>query len=142
MCVCVYVCVYVCMYVCMYIPAYKCICNIYVLVGGQYIYLPIFLEVDCSHHACARYHGSKSKFHSVSPLSLSVQGLHPRLIVDGFDLAKKEAMRVLDSLRIPHKNERDTLLSVARSSLRTKVHNALADLLTEVRSPQGFISKE
>lgn len=59
------------------------------------------------------------------------EGLHPRLIVDGFDIAKKEAQRVLDSLRIPHKNERDILLSVARTSLRTKVHPALADLLTE-----------
>lgn len=62
----------------------------------------------------------------------SRQGLHPRLIVDGFDIAKKEALRVLDELKITRAMDRDTLISVARTSLRTKVYAALADILTEV----------
>ena len=31
---------------------------------------------------------------------LTAQGLHPRLIVDGFDIAKKEALRILDELKV------------------------------------------
>lgn len=60
------------------------------------------------------------------------EGLHPRPLVDGFDIAKKETLRVLDELRVKKGEiDRDTLLSVARTSLRTKVYAALADLLTE-----------
>jgi len=60
------------------------------------------------------------------------EGLHPRPLVDGFDIAKKETLRVLDELRVKKDSiDRDTLLSVARTSLRTKVYAALADLLTE-----------
>jgi len=59
------------------------------------------------------------------------EGLHPRLIVDGFDLAKTEALKVLDSLKIMKTMDRDTLIAVARTSLRTKVYPALADILTD-----------
>jgi len=59
------------------------------------------------------------------------EGLHPRLIVDGFDIAKKEALRILDELKITQPVDRDLLLCVARTSLRTKVYAALADVLTE-----------
>lgn len=59
------------------------------------------------------------------------EGLHPRLIVDGFDIAKKETMRVLDTLKTTGPVDRDALVCVARTSLRTKVYAALADLLTE-----------
>lgn len=59
------------------------------------------------------------------------EGLHPRPLVDGFDIAKKESLRVLDELKLKTGSiDRDTLLSVARTSLRTKVHAALADVLT------------
>jgi len=59
------------------------------------------------------------------------EGLHPRLVVDGFDLAKKKALEVLDEVRIKQTVDRDVLINVARTSLRTKVHSELADRLTE-----------
>jgi len=58
-------------------------------------------------------------------------GLHPRVAAEGFDLAKKKALEVLDQIAIK-KCSRDDLIHVARTSLRTKVKNQVADLLTEV----------
>ncbi|XP_022253029.1 T-complex protein 1 subunit zeta-like [Limulus polyphemus] len=60
------------------------------------------------------------------------EGLHPRLITEGLDLAKNKALEVLENIKVIKEMDRDTLLSVARTSLRTKVHHDLADRLTEV----------
>ncbi len=60
------------------------------------------------------------------------QGLHPRLVTEGFEQAKAKAMEVLEKIKVSKDMDRDTLINVARTSLRTKVHNDLADLLTEV----------
>lgn len=61
------------------------------------------------------------------------EGLHPRIIADGYELARREALRVMEGMIACKGNvTRDTLLSVARTSLRTKVHVKLADLLTEI----------
>ena len=60
------------------------------------------------------------------------QGLHPRIIADGFDMAKNGALKVLDQLKITRPIDRDVLVSVARTSLRTKLHTELADMLTEI----------
>ncbi|KAJ8312577.1 hypothetical protein KUTeg_009950 [Tegillarca granosa] len=59
------------------------------------------------------------------------EGLHPRVITEGFDLAKAKALQVLDEVKISKEIDRDTLIQVARTSLRTKVHSELADVLTE-----------
>ncbi|KAK7087909.1 T-complex protein 1 subunit zeta-like [Littorina saxatilis] len=59
------------------------------------------------------------------------EGLHPRLITEGFDLAKNKALEVLEAIKVKREADRDTLIQVARTSLRTKVHCDLADLLTE-----------
>lgn len=59
------------------------------------------------------------------------EGLHPRIVADGFDAAKKEALRILDVLKITKPMDRALLVQVARTSLRTKVHTKVADLLTE-----------
>lgn len=59
------------------------------------------------------------------------EGLHPRVITEGFELAKKEALNFLESYKLQRPVERETLLSVARTSLRTKVRQELADSLTE-----------
>nr|XP_011426919.1 T-complex protein 1 subunit zeta [Crassostrea gigas] len=59
------------------------------------------------------------------------EGLHPRLITEGFDLAKAKALEVLEECKVSREIDRDTLIQVARTSLRTKVHTELADLLTE-----------
>lgn len=61
-----------------------------------------------------------------------MQGLHPRLVAEGFDLAKKRALEVLDDVMISGGTDRDTLINVARTSLRTKLHEDLADAVTEV----------
>ena len=39
---------------------------------------------------------------------------------------------MLEEVKIKREMDRDTLIQVARTSLRTKVHQELADLLTEV----------
>lgn len=62
----------------------------------------------------------------------TTEGLHPRIVADGFEIAKNEALNVLDSMKVPLEGRdlRDTLVSVARTSLRTKVHTRVADVLT------------
>lgn len=60
------------------------------------------------------------------------EGLHPRIVTDGFGVAKEAALGVLDKLKLSRPVDRALLLSVARTSLRTKVNAKLADLLTEV----------
>jgi len=63
---------------------------------------------------------------------LIAEGVHPRIITDGLDIARGEALAVLESMRIPVDLERDLLVNVAKTSLRTKVHHKLADLLAEI----------
>lgn len=60
------------------------------------------------------------------------EGLHPRMLTDGFELARAKTIEVLDSLKIPIEPTKEGLLDVARTSLRTKIHPSLADKLTEV----------
>lgn len=59
-------------------------------------------------------------------------GLHPRILAEGFDQARQQAMQILDKMCHPIEINKESLLDVARTSLRTKVHYQLADLLTEV----------
>ncbi|EXX51904.1 Cct6p [Rhizophagus irregularis DAOM 197198w] len=59
------------------------------------------------------------------------EGLHPRIVTEGFDLARKESLEFLDKYKIEKQIDREILVSVARTSLRTKVHTALADKLTD-----------
>ncbi|KAG7269421.1 hypothetical protein CRUP_015459, partial [Coryphaenoides rupestris] len=59
------------------------------------------------------------------------EGVHPRIITEGFEAAKEKALAVLEEVKVTREMDRETLLSVARTSLRTKVHKELADLLTE-----------
>jgi T-complex protein 1 subunit zeta len=60
------------------------------------------------------------------------EGLHPRIIADGFEIAKEKCLSFLEQFKITRQAvDRELLISVARTSLRTKVHQELADLLTE-----------
>lgn len=59
------------------------------------------------------------------------EGLHPRIITEGFDVAKTKALEVLDEIKVQKEMKREILLDVARTSLQTKVHAELADILTE-----------
>lgn len=58
------------------------------------------------------------------------EGLHPRIITEGFETAKVEALKFLDTFKIEREADRELLLSVARTSLSTKLNKTLADSLT------------
>jgi len=58
------------------------------------------------------------------------EGLHPRVITDGYELAKNEALRFLDEFKLEREVDRELLLSVARTSLATKINQTLATQLT------------
>ncbi|CAD1468194.1 unnamed protein product, partial [Heterotrigona itama] len=60
------------------------------------------------------------------------EGLHPRMLTEGFELARIKTLEVLDSLKIPIEPVKENLINVARTSLRTKVHPTVADKLTEI----------
>jgi T-complex protein 1 subunit zeta len=58
------------------------------------------------------------------------EGLHPRIITDGFEVAKIEALKFLDGFKLAKEVDRELLLSVARTSLTTKLNATLAQKLT------------
>nr|QBH73709.1 chaperonin [Isotomurus palustris] len=64
--------------------------------------------------------------------TIIAEGVHPRIITDGLNIAKKEALNMLDAMKIPVTLDREALLHVAQTSLRTKVHKKLADLLSVI----------
>ncbi|KAJ5163723.1 Chaperone tailless complex polypeptide 1 [Penicillium coprophilum] len=58
------------------------------------------------------------------------EGLHPRVITDGYEIAKTEALKFLENFKLERSIDRELLLSVARTSLSTKLNGALAEKLT------------
>ncbi|XP_075155719.1 chaperonin containing TCP1 subunit 6 [Haematobia irritans] len=60
------------------------------------------------------------------------EGLHPRIVTEGFEKAREQALAVLETMKIPIEVNKKSLTEVARTSLKTKVHANLADLLTDV----------
>jgi len=62
------------------------------------------------------------------------EGLHPRIVTEGFEKAKEKALQVLDDMKITitPEEQKEVLTSIAKTSLRTKVHPALADQLTDI----------
>lgn len=58
------------------------------------------------------------------------EGLHPRVLTDGYELAKIETLKFLDTFKISKEVDRELLLSVARTSLSTKINPTLAEQLT------------
>jgi len=59
-------------------------------------------------------------------------GIHPRIITEGYQLASKKALEVLDQLSVPTVDNREMLLNVARTALRTKLAPKLADKMTDI----------
>ena len=57
-------------------------------------------------------------------------GVHPRLVVEGLELAREETVGFLERCRVPLKA--DTLLQVAKTSLRTKLPIEHADNLAGI----------
>ena len=67
------------------------------------------------------------------------EGLHPRIIADGFEKARGHVMEFLDDFKVTPggadadlHGQRDLLMSVAKTALRTKLTRDLADQLTEI----------
>jgi T-complex protein 1 subunit zeta len=58
------------------------------------------------------------------------EGLHPRVITDGYEIAKAEALKFLDQFKLNKEVDRELLISVARTSLSTKLDSSLAEQLT------------
>lgn len=58
------------------------------------------------------------------------EGLHPRIVTDGYEIAKTETLNFLDSFKITREIDRELLMSVARTSLSTKINSTLAESLT------------
>ncbi|XP_075212377.1 chaperonin containing TCP1 subunit 6 [Lycorma delicatula] len=60
------------------------------------------------------------------------EGLHPRILTEGFDAARVKTLEVLDQIKVPIALTREKLIDVAKTSLFTKVHSSLANILIEV----------
>lgn len=60
------------------------------------------------------------------------EGVHPRVMTEGFEQAKIKALEILDSMKIPIEINKESLLDIAKTSLRTKIHSKIADLLAEI----------
>lgn len=65
---------------------------------------------------------------------LIADGLHPRLIADGFNLARMEALTFLEEFKKPINPDTDRLklVDVARTALRTKLPQQHADKLASI----------
>ncbi|KAJ6804148.1 T-complex protein 1 subunit zeta 1 [Iris pallida] len=64
------------------------------------------------------------------------EGMHPRILVDGFDIAKRATLEFLEKFKTPvvmgETPDKEILKMVARTTLRTKLYEVLADQLTEI----------
>ncbi|KAM3712513.1 hypothetical protein ACJW31_01G185400 [Castanea mollissima] len=64
------------------------------------------------------------------------EGMHPRVLVDGFEIAKRSTLQFLEKFITPvvmgNEPDKEILIMVARTTLRTKLYEALADQLTDI----------
>ncbi|KAL0237366.1 hypothetical protein PCE1_000763 [Barthelona sp. PCE] len=64
---------------------------------------------------------------------LHMEGIHPRIISDGMEIAKKKTFELLKDFSVKEDvTSRENLIKVARTCIRTKVDNELADQLSEI----------
>ncbi|KAK6882574.1 T-complex protein 1 subunit zeta [Candida tropicalis] len=71
------------------------------------------------------------------------EGVHPRVIVDGFEVARETSLEFLDQFKKKVASfDREFLLQIARSSLSTKVTPELADVLTPIVTDAVLTVKE
>jgi len=69
---------------------------------------------------------------SISSLLSPNQGVHPRVLTEGFEIAQRHAVSVLERMADHREMDRSTLSAVVHTALQTKLHSRLADVLTEV----------
>ncbi|KAK9114804.1 hypothetical protein Syun_021601 [Stephania yunnanensis] len=64
------------------------------------------------------------------------EGMHPRVLVDGFEIAKRATLQFIETFKtqvvMGDEPDHEFLKMVARTALRTKLYEALADQLTEI----------
>lgn len=61
------------------------------------------------------------------------EGVHPRIITEGFEAAKKATLAFLETFKDEvSETDHETLRCAARTSLRTKLYEELADQLTDI----------
>ncbi|ODQ64883.1 T-complex protein 1 zeta subunit [Nadsonia fulvescens var. elongata DSM 6958] len=60
------------------------------------------------------------------------EGMHPRVITEGFEIARQETLNFLNTFKSEVEIDRELLLAVSRSSLSTKVNSALSEILTPI----------
>ncbi len=65
------------------------------------------------------------------------EGLHPRVVVEGFELARDRCLKFIEGFKAPVDAKEalggsDLLMTVARSSLRTKLPQRLADHIADI----------
>eukprot|EP01117_Protostelium_nocturnum_P020517 TRINITY_DN9269_c0_g1_i1.p1 TRINITY_DN9269_c0_g1~~TRINITY_DN9269_c0_g1_i1.p1 ORF type:complete len:538 (-),score=141.00 TRINITY_DN9269_c0_g1_i1:77-1690(-) len=61
------------------------------------------------------------------------EGLHPRIIAQGFELAKKRSLEFLETFKVKKDTlDRELLINVSKTALRSKLYQELADSLTEI----------
>jgi len=62
------------------------------------------------------------------------EGLHPRIVTEGFEMAKDKALEVLEGIKIPlvDEDKAEVLQAIAQTSLGTKVHPNMAEQLTPI----------
>lgn len=73
-------------------------------------------------------------------LSSNSNSLHPRIITDGYDIARDACIDFLNTFKINKTdtiNDRELLLSVARTSLQTKLDHALGEKVSIVQCIQN-----
>lgn len=59
--------------------------------------------------------------------------VHPRIITEGYELARKESLKFLETFKVPVENvDKAILTSVARTALRTKLQPDLANQLVDI----------
>ncbi|CAH9086958.1 unnamed protein product [Cuscuta europaea] len=64
------------------------------------------------------------------------EGMHPRVLVDGFEIAKRATLQFLERFKTPvvmgGDPDKEILRMVARTTLRTKLYESMADQLTDI----------
>ncbi|KAJ0042843.1 hypothetical protein Pint_18798 [Pistacia integerrima] len=64
------------------------------------------------------------------------EGMHPRVLVDGFEIAKRATLQFLEKFKTPvvmgDEPDKEILKMVARTTVRTKLYESLADQLTDI----------
>jgi len=63
------------------------------------------------------------------------EGMHPRIMVDGFDIAKEKVMEFIETFSTEFKDvskDREMLCNIARTALQTKLREEIASNLTDI----------